>query len=625
VRLEDSAAAPAPRSATRPAAQVAASSAAPAATAPLRQSQRARKDVDYSKLHKVGFFAADGTEDKPGFSAEDANELFYVCMSTEARISLHKYVKGPNKERGIEAARAEVKNLIDNKTGVPMHFNELTQEDIKNLSHGFTFLKDQYKPDGDFKKTKARFVVNGKDQPAGTFEETASPTVRPETIFVLFGLTALEGLEFMAYDIPSAFLKARVPEGTRIPVVLDEVTTRIWIEQRPDDARYVSRNKLIIMLRRYLYGLKQSPRKWFVTLRDFYISLGYVAAAHDPCLFIKVAGEHFLLAPVHVDDQWVVGTPSPNPLRDELTAAYKRVFGAYTEEDGTNFIGLHIEHAREERAIYVDMSAYLASLEEKYPALRDARTYRTAAPPDFFDHRKDTSAADPATSPVPVKDFLSLLMALYFPARFVRPDLLPFLGTLARHAQDPTQRHLAQLQHIYGYVKFSLGLRLRIAPLHDQIGASIDASFGLHHDGRSHTGAVVTMGGAPIFFRSSKQSTVALSSTDAETNALAQMIPDIIWARGLLQDLNHPQVGPAEVEQDNQSNIALCQSPDCSFSRSRHLFIKLHYIREKIEDGVIRLHYVPTTRLVADLLTKLVAGAIFWQLMQRLFGYAPMG
>jgi hypothetical protein len=121
-----------------------------------------------------------------------------------------------------------------------------------------------------------------------------------------------------------------------------------------------------------MLALERCPREWFVTLKACYLNLGYVAAPHDICLlvFIKVDGEHLALLPVHVDHQWVVGTASYCPLRDKLTAAWTSVFRAYTEEDETSFIGLHVEHARAERAIYADMSAYLASLDEKYPAHR---------------------------------------------------------------------------------------------------------------------------------------------------------------------------------------------------------------------------------------------------------------
>jgi hypothetical protein len=242
-------------------------------------------------------------------------------MSTEPRISLRKYLKGPNADRGEHAANAEIVNLQINDVGHVVDVKTLTREQLKAALNGFMFLKDVFNPDGTMKKTKARYVVDGTAQHPSSYGDISSSTLRPETLYILFALAALEDLESCSLDVPGAFMKAKVEDGVVIHLRLDKDATKLWLRNRPEDSKFVFNDTLIIRLHRYLYGLHQSPQKWFVELRDFLLGLGYTQTIHDPCLYVKTQGKYKLYVPVFVDDKWVVGTRGHNPLRDELKAA----------------------------------------------------------------------------------------------------------------------------------------------------------------------------------------------------------------------------------------------------------------------------------------------------------------
>jgi hypothetical protein len=216
-----------------------------------------------------------------------------------------------------------------------------------------------------------------------------------------------------------------------------------------------------------------------------------------------------------------------------------------------------------------------------------------------------------------------MLMALYFPARFVKPNILVFLSVLAR-VRNPTEFHMRHLKHVYGFVRNTIDQKIKIKPSSARVGASIDSAFGLHQDGYSQSAMVLTVGQAPVGFYTNKQSTIATSSTEAETNALMDGIPRIKWARGLLEELGYLQDGPSEVSQDNMANIHL-SSPDlpCSFRRTKHNIIKCAFIREQHTDGIIKAVQVPTDTISSDLLTKLVCGPSIPEKTDRLFGYLP--
>jgi hypothetical protein len=77
----------------------------------------------------------------------------------------------------------------------------------------------------------------------------------------------------------------------------------------------------------------------------------------------------------------------------------------------------------------------------------------------------------------------------------------------------------------------------------------------------------------------------------------------VVWMRAMLTDMGESQGTPTTVYQDNLSTIIMATNGG-SFKRTKHLLTKASYVRERIEDGDLVLKHMPTTRMVADLLTK---------------------
>ena len=100
-----------------------------------------------------------------------------------------------------------------------------------------------------------------------------------------------------------------------------------------------------------------------------------------------------------------------------------------------------------------------------------------------------------------------------------------------------------------------------------------------------------------------KQSLIALSSTESEYIALSECVREVLWFRSFLGELGHSQVGPTPLFQDNRSCMKIANDPSVS-DRTKHIDIRHHFIRERIELEQVKLIYVPTTHMVADILTK---------------------
>ena len=85
--------------------------------------------------------------------------------------------------------------------------------------------------------------------------------------------------------------------------------------------------------------------------------------------------------------------------------------------------------------------------------------------------------------------------------------------------------------------------------------------------------------------------------------ALAGATQEAVWLRQLVSDLNVNCQSPLLIYEDNQSAIAMSKNPQFH-GRSKHIDIKFHYVREKVDENVIKLEYCPTEVMIADILTK---------------------
>lgn len=144
-----------------------------------------------------------------------------------------------------------------------------------------------------------------------------------------------------------------------------------------------------------------------------------------------------------------------------------------------------------------------------------------------------------------------------------------------------------------------------------------DASYGQEDDRKSRSGYLFMVFGCPVVWYSKKQSTTALSSTEAELNAAVEGVKEATWMRMFLRELGFAVESPTVMHQDNQSVIAIAVNP-IHHARIKHMEIKTHYIRENVENSTVKLLYCPTELMIADVLTKALPGPQHWKLVDMM-------
>ena len=139
----------------------------------------------------------------------------------------------------------------------------------------------------------------------------------------------------------------------------------------------------------------------------------------------------------------------------------------------------------------------------------------------------------------------------------------------------------------------------------------VDAAYGLHADGKSVTGSVITIGeSGPIHAKSVKQKIVTKSSTEAEFVAASDSMNQALHIRQLLLNQGY-KLGPVKLYQDNLSCMALISKGRASSERTRHMDIRYFWITERVMNKEIVVEHLGTEKMFANLLTKPLQGSQF--------------
>ena len=148
----------------------------------------------------------------------------------------------------------------------------------------------------------------------------------------------------------------------------------------------------------------------------------------------------------------------------------------------------------------------------------------------------------------------------------------------------------------------------------------VDASYAVHGNMRSHTGATMTLGGGAVYSKSSKQKLNTKSSTEAELVAASDMSGQILWTKQFLCHQGY-EVKRNILYQDNKSAILLEKNGSLSSSqRTRHINVRYFFIKDKVDQGDIEIVYCPTRDMLGDYFTKPLQGNQFRKFRERILG-----
>ncbi|GJS59807.1 putative ribonuclease H-like domain-containing protein [Tanacetum coccineum] len=432
---------------------------------------------------------------------------------------------------------------------------------------------------GGILKNKARLVARGYRQEEGIdFEESFAPVARLEAIRIFLAFAAHMNMVVYQMDVKTAFLNGNLRE-------------EVYVSQ-PDGFVDKDNPNHVYKLKKALYGLKQAPRAWYDMLSSFLISQDFSKGSVDPTLFIRRDGKELLLVQIYVDD--IIFAASTPELCDLFSKIMCSKFKMSMMGKISFFLGLQI--SQNPRGIFINQSKYALESLKKYGFDSCDPVDTPMVEKSKLDEDKEGKAVDPSH----YRGMIGTL--LYLTAS--RPDLQFAICMCARYQARPTEKHLNAVKRIFRYLKGTVHRGLWY-PKDSSIALTTFADAdhaGCQDTRRSTSGSMQLLGDRLVSWSSKRQKSAAISSTEAEYIALSGCYAQILWMRSQLTDYGFG-FNKIPMYCDNKSAIALCCN-NVQHSRSKHIDIRFHFIKEHIENGVIELYFVNTENQLADIFNK---------------------
>jgi hypothetical protein len=304
----------------------------------------------------------------------------------------------------------------------------------------------------------------------------------------------------------------------------------------------------------------------------------------------------------------------------ELKADQEALMNKYRIKDlgdAKLMLGMRVSRNRAARTIHLDQQVYAERLLSDC-GMSECKPMSTPAQARHTEVNQE--ATDDQELPL---TYRAVIGSLLYAALSTRPDLAHAVSALAAHVAAPTAEHWQLCRRVLRYLKGTVARGLTYGGLgtDQQLTVYSDSDWAGNRtgDARSTTGWLTMIGGGPVSWTSRKQSTVALSSTEAEYLAMGEAVQELLWMQQLLKEIGFEASveGGTTLHCDNQSAITI-SSHEKHHQRTKHINVKYHFIREHISSGQVKVQWVPSEKQLADLFTKPLGPNIFLRLREQI-------
>ncbi|KAJ9547558.1 hypothetical protein OSB04_020101 [Centaurea solstitialis] len=395
-------------------------------------------------------------------------------------------------------------------------------------------------------------------------------------------------------DVKTAFLNGKLTED-------------VYMEQPVGFEDPKNPNKVCKLLKS-IYGLKQASRSWNLHFDERIKEFCFTKSEFEPCVYTKFSGSIVTFLVLYVDDILLIGNDVPT--LQSVKSWLSKCFPMKDLGEAAYILGIKIYRNRSKRLIGLSQSTYIDKILKRFrmdeskkgfiPMQHGIVLSKTQCPVSSQD--QDIMKSVP---------YASAIGSIMYAMLCTRPDVAYIVSVTSRYQQNPGEPHWVAVKNILKYLRRTKDMFLVFGGSEDEISVTgySDASFQTDRDDfRSQSGYVFTLNGGAISWKSSKQDTIADSTTEAEYIAASDAAKEAVWLRNFLSDLRVVASisRPIDIFCDNSGAVVQAKEPR-EHHKSRHVLRKYHLIREIIGRGDVRICKIPTEENVADPLTKPLA------------------
>ncbi|KAK1629218.1 hypothetical protein QYE76_003533 [Lolium multiflorum] len=511
--------------------------------------------------------------------------VMIVDNNDEDPATYEEAMMSPDSNKWQEAMKSEMGSMYDNKV-----WTLVDLPDSRKAVENKWIFKRKTDADGNITVYKARLVAKGFRQIQGVdYDETFSPVAKLKSVRILLAIAAFFDYEIWQMDVKTAFLNGDIEEE------LYMVQPKGFVDPKNADK--------VCKLQRSIYGLKQASRSWNRRFDKVIKDFGFIQCHGEACIYKKVSGSSVAFLILYVDDILLIGNDIE--LLSSVKGYLNNSFSMKDLGEASYILGIKIYRDRSRRLIGLSQSTYLDKILKKFRMDESKKGFLPMLPGKVLSKTQGPATAEERErmSQIP---YASAVGSIMYAMLCTRPDIAHAVSLTSRYQSDPGMEHWTAVKNILKYLKRTKDMFLCYGGDQELVVTSYtDASWNTDpDDSKSQSGYVFILNGAAVSWASSKQCTVAKSSTESEYIAASEA-SSAVWMKRFIVELGvvPSALDPFVIYCDNMGAIANAQEPR-SHKRLKHIKLRYHSIREYIEDGEVKICKVHTDLNVADPLTK---------------------
>jgi hypothetical protein len=416
---------------------------------------------------------------------------------------------------------------------------------------------------------------------------------RLEAIIMFLVYSCHKNFKVYQTDVKSTFLNGDLEE-------------EVYMEQ-PKGFSLTDNPNYVCKLKKALYGLKQAPRSWYFRLDKFLQDKGFKKDTIDSNLYIKSEDDNLLVVLVYVEDI-IFGCTNESSVQ-WFAYSMQTEFEMSMIGELSYFLSLQVNQSSV--GIFISQEKYLKEMLKKFQ-MEDSSPVSTPMVVGCKLSKDDISLD------VDQRTYCSMVgNLLYITAS--RPDIMQAVGMVGRYQSAPKQSHLVVVTRIFKYLKGTITYGLWYPRNYNfQLTSYSDADWENCVDERKSTnGGAFFLGDSLVAWLSKNQGSISLSTTEVEYIVVATCCTQILRMIQTLAYLKVTYTDPIPLHCDSTSAISLSKNL-VLHSKSKHIPIKYHFLREQVTNRIVQLNYIPSIAQIVDIFTKPLVATPFGYLRQKL-------